>query len=115
MGHPIGSAVALLGVGKRHAHDLTAACGAEHAQRRRRGGQRAQTILETEIDQDAGGVRGELDAGAGFLEPLGLFQHHDPKAVLRERQCRSQAADPGAGDDDGARGRQSTSSRGKFR
>ncbi len=32
------------------------------------------------------GIRRELDAGAGFLKPLGLLQHDDAKAVARQRQ-----------------------------
>jgi hypothetical protein len=47
-----------------------------------------------------------LNPGAGFLEPFGLFQHGDAKAVPRQCQRRRQPADAGAGDNDVARGRQ---------
>ena len=54
-------------------------------------------------DQNAGRVRGELDAGAGFFRPLGLIEHDGAKPALGECQCRGQSADPGSGNDDGAR------------
>jgi hypothetical protein len=44
-----------------------------------------------------------LDAGAGFLKPLGLFEHDDAKAVARQRQCCGQPADAGARDNDNVR------------
>ena len=53
--------------------------------------------------QDARGIGGELDAGAGFLEPLRLFEHDGAEALARERQRRGQPADAGACDKDGAR------------
>ena len=61
------------------------------------------------------GVGRELNAGAGFLEPLGLFQHDDAKPVVRKRKSGGQAADPGPGNDDSARGRQDTPSVGWIR
>ena len=72
-------------------------------------------LAETEIDQQACRVWGQLDAGASFLQPFGLLENNDAKAIALERQRRGQAADAGTGNDDGARGRQSTPSRGKFR
>ena len=63
---------------------------------------RPQPIAEAELDQDAGGIGRELDAGAGLFKPLGLLQHDRAKAVARERQRRGEAADAGASDDDGA-------------
>ena len=59
--------------------------------------------LQAELDQDAAGIGRELQAGAGFLQPLGLFQHDDAKALCGERQRRRQSPDPGTSDDDGAR------------
>jgi hypothetical protein len=43
-----------------------------------------------------------LQAGADLHEPIGLFQHHDPKAFCRKRQRRRQSPDPGTSDEDGA-------------
>jgi len=40
-----------------------------------------------------------LQAGADFLEALGLFQHDDPEAAGRQRKRGRQATDPGTGDD----------------
>ena len=39
---------------------------------------------------------GEAGAGAGFFEPLGLFQHDDAEPVARQRQRRREPADAGA-------------------
>ncbi len=78
---PIGSAITLIGVGKRHAYNLAAAGGAEHADRGRRRRHRTQPVREAEIDQNSGSVGRKLNACAGFLEPLGLLQHHNPEAV----------------------------------
>ena len=72
----------------------------EHAQGCRRDDVRPQPLADAEIDQDARGIGRELDAGAGFLEPLGLFQHDDAKAVTRKRKRRRKPANAGAGDDD---------------
>jgi len=71
---------------------------------------RAQPIAQSEIDQRARGIGRELDAGAGLLEPLGLLQDGDAKAVARERQRGGETANAGPGDNDGARGRQDTRS-----
>ena len=59
---------------------------------------------KSELDQDAAGIGRKLQAGAGFLQPLGLLQHDDAKALCRERQRGRQSPDPGTSDDDGARG-----------
>ena len=107
MDHPIRRAVALRGsLAERHAHDFASGLGVEHAQARRRDHVRPQPVFQPEIDQRARGVGRELDAGAGFLEPLGLLQHDDAKTVARERQRRGQPADAGPGDNDDTRRRQ---------
>lgn len=69
-----------------------------------------QPVAEAERDQGACRVGGELDAGAGFLEPLGLLEHDRTKPVSCQRQRRGQSGDTGACDDDDARGRQGTRS-----
>ena len=51
------------------------------------------------------GIGGELQAGAGLFQPLGLLQHDDAKAARGERQRRRQSSDPGTSDEDGARRR----------
>ena len=52
---------------------------------------RAQPVLQPEIDQDARSVGRELNAGAGFLEPFGLFQHDDAKPVAGKGERGSQS------------------------
>lgn len=61
-----------------------------------------QPVAEPEIEQQARGIGRELNAGAGLLEPLGLLQNDDTETASRQRQCRSQTADAGAGNDDDA-------------
>ena len=58
----------------------------QNAQRRGRDHMRPQPLADAEIDQAARGIGRELDAGAGFLQPFGLFQYDDAKAVARQRQ-----------------------------
>ena len=111
MDDPKRRAIAMFGVAKRHTHDFASGRGTEYAQRRRCDRERAQPILKPEINQNARGIGRELEAGAGFLEPLGLFQYDDAKTVARERERGGQSADAGAGNDDHARGRQGTPSR----
>ena len=50
-----------------------------------------QPLAEPERDQDARGVGRELDAGAGLLQPLGLFEHGDAEAA---RASASAAVSP---------------------
>jgi hypothetical protein len=64
----------------------------------------SQPLAEAERDEDAGGIGGELDAGAGLFQPFGRFVDGNAEVVLGERQRRREPADTGAGDDDGARG-----------
>ena len=59
--------------------------------------------MQPELDEDAAGVGRELQAGADFLEALGLLQHDNPEALRGKRQGSRQASDPGPGDEDGAR------------
>jgi hypothetical protein len=72
---------------------------------------RPQPGFKPEIDQRARRIGRELDAGAGLLEPLGLFQYDDAKAVTRKRERGGQPADAGPSDNDDARGRQDMRSR----
>ena len=74
----------------------------KHADRLRRDDVRPQPIAEAEIDQEARGIGRELDAGAGFLEPLGLLQNDNAEAASRQRQRGGEPADAGAGNDDDA-------------
>ena len=46
-------------------------------------------------------VRRELNAGADLADLRRLLEDDDAKAALRQRQRRGEAADAGAGDDDG--------------
>ena len=59
-----------------------------------------QLPLEPECNQDARGVRGELDAGTGLFQPLRLIEQSDAKPALRHGQRRSQPADARTRDDD---------------
>jgi len=63
----------------------------------------AELWLQAEFDQNTAGVGRKLQAGAGFFQPLGLFQQDDAKALCRKRQRRRQSPDPGTCDDDGPR------------
>jgi hypothetical protein len=62
--------------------------------------------LQAEINQQACSVGRKLNAGAGFLKPLGLFEDDDAKVLLRQRERRRQSTDTGTGNDDSARRRQ---------
>ena len=104
MDRPIGRAVALRsGLAERHAHDFAAARGVQDAHRRRRDDVRPQLLFEPQRDQHPRRIGRELDPRAGLLEPLGLFQDDDAKAVADQSERRGQAADAGAGHDDDAR------------
>ena len=106
MDHPVGSAGAEFGgLAERHPGDFAAGPRAQDVDGFRRDRAPRKRLFEPELDQDAAGVGRELDAGAGFLEPFGLFQHHDAKALCRKGQRRRQSPDPGAGNDDGSRQR----------
>ena len=65
-----------------------------------------QLLAEPERDQDARRIGRELNAGAGFFQALRLIEHGDAETTLGDRQGGRQPADPRAGNDDGARGRQ---------
>jgi hypothetical protein len=43
-----------------------------------------------------------LQAGAGFLKPLGLLKNDDAKSLPGQRQRSGQSPDPGACNDDRA-------------
>ena len=107
MNRPIGGAIAGgRGVAERHVQNFTAIPGIENAQTFRHDDVPLQSFADAEIDKDARGVGRELDAGAGFLEPLRLLQHRNVKAVAGERERGSQSGDAGACDNDVARGTQ---------
>src|SRR5207302_1127304 len=93
------------GLAKRQADNLAAGTCAHDADGVGRDGARAKALPQTELDQDPAGVGRELQAGAGLLEPLRLFQHDNAKTLGRERQRSRQSPDPGACDEDSARGR----------
>ena len=57
---------------------------------------------KSEFDQHAAGVGRELQAGADFLEPLGLLEHDDAKALCGQRKRGRQSSDAGTSDEDGA-------------
>jgi hypothetical protein len=87
---------------ERQARDFTAASRAHDADGLRRDGARAKPRLQAEIDQYPAGIRRELQARTGFLEPLALLENDDAKALSGKPERRRQAADPGAGHDDGS-------------
>ncbi len=105
MDDPVRRAIALRRLAERDAHDFASAPPDEHAQGCRRDHMRPQPLADAEIDQDARGVGRELDAGAGFRKPLGLFQHDDAEAIARKCKRRRKPANAGACDYDAARGR----------
>ena len=67
-----------------------------------RDGAGGEPRLQAEVDQHAAGIGRKLQAGAGFLEALGLLQNDDAKTLRGQRQRRRQSSDPGAGDEDRA-------------
>ena len=71
---------------------------AQHANFLRRHHRRSQAFGQSEIDQDAGRVGGELDAGSDRLERFRLFEHHDSEPAAGQRQRAGEPADPGSGD-----------------
>ena len=69
---------------KRNADNFMAIVGAQNANRLWNHGSRAQPIAQTEVDQDATGVGGQLDAGARFVQPLRLIkQDHAKSSAVR--------------------------------
>ncbi len=76
MNHPIGCAIAFVSGGaERRARQQSAGARVEHAQLVRRDDLRPQAVTQSKPDQDLRCIGRELDAGAGFLEALGLFQN----------------------------------------
>ena len=105
MHHPIGRAGAKAGgLAERQAGDFAAGARAHDADGLGDHRARGEPRLQAEFDQHAAGIGRKLQAGAGFLQPFGLLQHDDAKALRGERQRRRQSPDPGTSDDDGARG-----------
>ena len=106
MHHPIGRAGAKAGgLAERQAGDFAARARAHDVDGLGRDGAGGEPRLQAEFDQDAAGVGRKLQAGAGFLQPFGLFQDDDAKAPGCERKRRGQSPDPGTSNDDGARDR----------
>ena len=104
MNDPVGRAVARRGrLPQRYPHDFAAGFAIEDAKARRLDHLRPQPLFQAEVDQRARRVGRKLNAGAGFLKPLGLLQHDDAKAAARQRQCRSQSADSGTCDNNARR------------
>src|SRR5487761_1376045 len=93
MDDPIGRTVALLRLAERDADDFAAGAADQDAQRRRRDHMRPQPLANAEIDQAARAIGRQLDAGAGFRKPLGLFQDGDAEAAARQRPRRRKPAD----------------------
>ena len=60
----------------------------------------ARGFADAEIIEGVEGVGPELDAGADLAQLRGLLQHQRADALLGQRQCRGQAADAAAGDED---------------
>ena len=84
--HPIGRAGAKAGgFAERQAGDLAAGARAHDADGLGRHRARRKPRLQAEVDQDAAGIGRELQAGAGFLQPFGLLQDDDAKALRGER------------------------------
>ena len=103
MHHPIGRAGAKRGgFAERQANHFTAASRAHQADGVGSDGARRKPRLQSQFDQHAAGIGRELQAGADFLEPLGLFKNDDAKSLCRERQRGRQSSDPGTGDEDSA-------------
>ncbi len=55
-------------------------------------------FFQAEREEQLGAVGAELDSGADFAEFMGLFVDAHAMAALHERQCRGQAAEAGARD-----------------
>ena len=103
MDHPIGRAVAEGGrCAQGGARDLAPAAPAQDTDRLRRDHDRGETGGKPEVHQDPGGVRRELNAGAGLLEPVRLLEHDCAEAAPDQRQRAGKAADAGPRNDHGA-------------
>ncbi|MGY3458005.1 hypothetical protein ACVWW5_003455 [Bradyrhizobium sp. LM3.4] len=101
--HPIGGAGARGGsFSQRHAQKFAAGPRAHDRDRLRGHGAQLEPFGEAELDQHAAGIGGELQTGADFLEPLGLFQHDDAEAAGRERKRSRQSTYAGTGNDNGS-------------
>ena len=111
MDGPVRCAVTAFAIGQRNTHDLAAGAAVHHAHGMRRDHRGCQQVAQAEVDEDAGGVGRQLDAGADLFKAGGLFEHGDAQAVARQRQRSGQPSDAGAGHDDMTRGRHSYGSR----
>ena len=96
---PIRGAITEGGAGTDgRADDLAGIMAAKHANflRRHHGG--SQAFGQSQIDQDAGRVGGELDAGSDRLERFRLFEHRGSEPAADQRERAGEPADPGSGD-----------------
>ncbi len=100
---PIGRVgLAHRGIAQRQADDLAAASRTHQADGVRLNSTGGKPGLQAKLDQHAARIGRELDAGTGFLQPLGLLKDNDAKTLSRQRKRRRQPPDPGTSDDDGA-------------
>jgi hypothetical protein len=103
--HPIGRAIVLLdGRAERYAGEHAPRVRTHHLELFRNDDLRRQPLAKAEPEEDAGGIGGELDTGAGLLKPRRRLQQGDAEVALRQGQRRRQPANAGASDHDGARG-----------
>ena len=103
---PVGRAEALAqGGAERHDANLGARRRAPDSDAGRLGRDAAQGRPEAEIDEDAAGVRRELQAGSGLVQRRAALQHHRRAAAPGERERGRQPADAGADDRDRTRHR----------
>jgi hypothetical protein len=70
---------------KRRARQHASGARVHHAQLLRQHHMRLQSVMKTKRDQDARGVRRELDAGARLSELLGLLEQQYLKSPLCDR------------------------------
>jgi hypothetical protein len=63
---------------------------------------RGKNGFEPQFDEDARGIRRQLQAGADFEQPFRFFQNGDTKTACRERERGRQSADAGARNDNRA-------------
>jgi hypothetical protein len=101
MDRPIGCAVKFrCNSAEGHPQDFAAILAIKNAKPPRHDNMRREPLAESEVDQDAGRVGRELNAGAGFLEAFRLLKDSDMETPARKRQRRGQPANAGAGDND---------------
>src|SRR5690242_1286152 len=88
---PIRRAEACGGVRQWNAGDLPAVACVQNAHGLRGHRGRAQPVAQSQIDQDAGRVRRQLNAGASLIKPFGLVEDDGAQAAMRETECSGEA------------------------